>query len=127
MAVQLRLQPCEYSKHKPRSYRYPFYRVSRWSWIGEQVFPNGQLPARQASSGSGFYDTDGDNFLSPLDVLQVINQINLSTVRLNGGEGELARTTDSLFSTVTPYSDPDKWWIRAQSRAQNAVSRPLRK
>ena len=95
--------------------------------INSDIFPNGRLPARQTTSGSGFYDTDGDNLLSPLDVLQVINRINSNSAPGGSGEGELARTTDRLFSTETLYSDPDEWWSRAQSRAQNAVTRPFRK
>ena len=81
--------------------------------INANIFPSGQLPARQASSGSGFYDTDGDNSLSPLDVLLVINRINLGDSRRGGGEGELVRATDRVFSMETHYSDPDEWWARS--------------
>ena len=54
------------------------------------------LPPRSLHSGDPFYDVNGDNFLTPLDVLIVINAIN------NIGERQ-----PTVVGGLAPASDPN--------------------
>lgn len=69
------------------------------------ISPNGKLPTATATP-TYFYDVNGDQYLSPSDVLRVVNALN-AVVPGGGGEGEadFYAAWDDLASLTTPRSD----------------------